>query len=98
MSIETPEKFQIVLSVNLTEKSEKYRKRFVRDSIDLVLLSFLENYGSLHGYKLFTKEKFGSNPGASTVYPWHLGREGCIKSEIVQAQKLKSLYNNSKRT
>jgi DNA-binding PadR family transcriptional regulator len=94
MSLETSEKFKIVLSTgSYKDFSEENRKRFVRDFTDLVSLSLLENCGNLHGYVImkYMKQKFGSNPGTSIVYPtlWELEKKGYIKSEVVEAENLK---------
>lgn len=88
----------ILSSENYRRISEKYRKKFLRDCVDLALLYLLENHGSLHGYELMKtlKGKFGSNPGTSTVYPalWYLEREGCVNSKItIYNQRLRRVYS-----
>ncbi len=94
MSLETLEKFKVVLSSSPYRNfSEEHRKRCVRCFTDLVSLSLLENYGSLHGYVIMKhmKQKFGSNPGTSVVYPtlWDLEKKGYIKSEKIEAENLR---------
>jgi len=75
------------------EFSKGSRKKYVVNFLDLILLNFLENCGSLHGYEAIKriKQKFGFNPGTSRIYPtfWKLEEEGLVSSKIVEGKNLK---------
>ncbi|MCS7106416.1 MAG: PadR family transcriptional regulator [Candidatus Aenigmarchaeota archaeon] len=92
------QKHPIILSTqNCEEISRYYRKKLVRSCKDLLILYLLEHYGSLHGYNIMKnlREKFGYNPGASTVYPtlWSLEEKGFIESQIVKSEKPRRVYS-----
>ncbi|MEM5834431.1 MAG: PadR family transcriptional regulator [Candidatus Aenigmatarchaeota archaeon] len=96
------QKYPVILPTeNYGDVARQYRRRWIRSCIDFLILYFLEHYGNLHGYKIMKKlrEKFGYNPGASTVYPtlWSLEERGLVESQMIIAEKPRRVYSITKK-